>query len=59
MSDEWIKFSSDDDIAPVDAEQRVEVQWRFENGTTTHRAGALNWSRIKAYRLLPNQPHSI
>ena len=55
---DWIKMEPHKDECPVDREQRVEVRWRHHEGTTCHRAGALNWDMVSAYRLLPNPPHS-
>ncbi len=46
---DWIEFEGNE--CPVDPEQLVWVQWKTEDGHTHHRAGAFNWSKIKAYRL--------
>lgn len=59
MADDWIDH--DGSACPLDGEQRVEVKWRdpWLWGTTTrHRAGALNWNSVEAYRLQPNPPHA-
>lgn len=50
----WIQHAGP--VAPVDAEQPVQVKWSdpVEEGVTTQRAGALNWAAVAAYRLAPS-----